>query len=175
MEKLKKLLSLESLRSIPREKLVKLILPIGILGMLLILLSDLPSGGSKKPSETENFDTAAYRRDAESRLSDILSGIDGVGEVEIMLTLSGDECYDYAQEYKRSSTENAEQGENKYVLIDSGGKKEALVRTVDNPTVSGVVIVCEGGDNSKVCERVYRAVSTAFDIPTNKIYVTKLK
>lgn len=175
MEKLKKLLDFDKLRSIPREKLVKLILPIGILGMLLILLSDFIPQSSAKNSAESAFDIALYQQDAERRLNDILSDIDGVGRVEIMLTLSGNESYDYAQEYKRSSTESTEQDENKYVLIDSGGKKEALVRTVENPTVSGIVIVCEGGDNSRVCERVYSAVSTAFDIPTSKIYVTKLK
>ena len=61
------------------------------------------------------------------------------------------------------------------MIIDNGSKKEALVKKIQTPEISGVVIVCEGGGKSKVCEKIYRAVSTALGIPTTKIYVAEMK
>jgi stage III sporulation protein AG len=49
------------------------------------------------------------------------------------------------------------------------------VKKIQTPEISGVVIVCEGGGKSKVCEKIYRAVSTALGIPTTKIYVAEMK
>ena len=69
----------------------------------------------------------------------------------------------------------ASQTENGYVIIDKGSEKEALVKKINNPSISGVVIVCEGGDDPKVCEKLYKAVSTALNIPTSKIYVAEMK
>ena len=96
-----------------------------------------------------------------------------------MLTVESTEEYVYAEEVKQSKTGNvdnkSQQNENKLVLIEQNGQKEALVQQIKKPTVSGVVVVCEGGGNAAVCESIYKTVSTALGIPISNIYVAKIK
>ena len=97
--------------------------------------------------------------------------IEGVGKAKVLVNVSSTEEYVYAEEFKQglSSTEN------EIVIIDSGSSKEALIKKVKIPEISGIVIVCEGGDDPKVCEKVYKAVSTALKIPSSRIYVAEMK
>ena len=96
-----------------------------------------------------------------------------------MLTVESTEEYVYAEEVKQSKTggvdNKSQQNENKLVLIEQNGQKEALVQQIKKPTVSGVVVVCEGGGNATVCENIYKTVSTALGIPISNIYVAKIK
>ena len=62
-------------------------------------------------------------------------------------------------------------GMNEIVITDNDGKKEALVRKIIKPQICGVVIVCEGGGDIKVNERVLKAVSTVLGISSSKICV----
>jgi len=148
---------------------------IGIIGMILILVSDSDSGKTEKTAVAEqnvSFETAeAYNVQMEEKLKGILVSIDGVGKADVLITITSTEEYIYAETKKQNSYGE----ENDYVLIDNGSEKETLVKKIQNPEISGVVIVCEGGGKSKVCEKIYRAVSTALGIPTTKIYVAEMK
>ncbi|MBE6844914.1 MAG: stage III sporulation protein AG [Ruminococcus sp.] len=158
---------------------VKIIIFVGILGMLLIFLSEFI--GSDEPLENEDiksnysssYDT--YAQDMEKRLEKTLGKIEGVGKAEVMVTVSGTEEYIYAQEEKIKNGEKDFSTENEYVLIGSGSDKQALLKKVVSPEISGVVIICEGGDSNIVKERVYSSISAAFNISSSQIYVTKLE
>lgn len=148
---------------------------LGIVGMLLILFS----GGNndentKSKSEAEpsaNTYRTDYRSSTENELESILSAIDGVGKAEVMITLSSSEEYKYA--VSRSTGSGRE--ENEYVIIKNGSSEEALVETVKTPSITGVVVVCEGGASDRVREDVYRAVTAALNVPSNRVYVTEMK
>ncbi len=156
-------------------KFLKCSIAIGIVVMLLILISDFSEDNTSRAeasNETVNFQASdIYAKDIKERLIEILEAIEGVGKAEVMLTLTSTEEYVYAETFKQGSS----QSENDYVIIDKGSQKEALLKKINNPAVSGVVIVCEGGDDPRVCERIYKAVSTALDISTGKIYVAEMK
>ncbi|MGN1416163.1 MAG: hypothetical protein ACI4XF_04930 [Oscillospiraceae bacterium] len=142
---------------------------VGIAGMLLIIFS----GGSGdetagKSADTEAFSSNdAYEAELESRLAEILSSIQGVGDVKVMITLSSSEEYVYAEETDTS----ADRQQREYVIADKGG----IVTKINSPAVTGAVIVCEGGGNSQVCEKVYEAVSVALGLPSNRICVVKME
>ncbi len=148
---------------------------IGIIMMAVILISDISGEDDpeeKRPNDEISFESAdIYAAGTEERLCTMLSEIEGVGKAKVMLTITSTEEYVYAETQKKSSS----QSENSYVMIDNGSQKEALLKKINNPAISGVLIVCEGGDDPKVCEKVYIAVSTALNIPTNKIYVAEMK
>lgn len=84
-----------------------------------------------------------------SRLLNIVTRIDGVGEAEIFLTL-----------------ENG--GENVY-LTNSDTKTKSI-----EPLVRGVVIVCDGGDDPVVVSRVMSAVTRSLSISSDRVSITKL-
>lgn len=169
---------MEKLRDISKKPIfLKAAMAVGVLAIVLILISDL-SGGKDKKSEMseENVPVAfgysdVYADSMDTKLCEILTSIEGVGKAQVMLTVSSTEEYVYAETVKRGTS----QAENSYVIIDKGSQKEALVKKVNNPTIKGVVIVCEGGDDPRVCEKIYKAVSTALDISTSKIYVAEMK
>lgn len=149
---------------------------VGAVMIIIILFTDISDDDAKKRSSEEKcqigFASAElYEDETESRLKAILTEIEGVGKAEVLLTINSTEEYVYAETVKNG----ASQTENGYVIIDKGSEKGALVKKINNPSISGVVIVCEGGDDPKVCERLYKAVSTALNIPTSKIYVAEMK
>lgn len=147
----------------------------GIIVMLLILISDFSETDTSRAdvsNETINFEAAdIYSDDIEKQLCKILETIEGVGKADVMLTLTSTEEYVYAETLKQGSS----QSENDYVIIDKGSQKEALIKKINNPAISGVVVVCEGGDDPRICEKIYKAVSTALNISTGKIYVAEMK
>lgn len=148
----------------------------GTVGLLLIMISTvLPDKEQSAPSAeiSETVDSESYRIETESRLKEFLKKIDGAGDVEVYLTVGSSEKYVYASEEKKVKTDNKTEEENKYVIF--GSEKEPLVETVETPEITGAVIACTGGGSPVVEERIYKAVASALDIPTSKIYVTKMK
>jgi stage III sporulation protein AG len=147
--------------------------------MLLILLSEFTESEKPKQTDLKTNDNSVsyetYAQEMENRLKNILEQIEGVGKAEVMVTVSGTEEHIYAQEEKIRNGEKDYSTENEYVMIGSGSDKQALLKKVVNPEISGVVIICEGGDSNIVKERVYSSVSAAFKISASQIYVTKLK
>ncbi|MCI5751772.1 MAG: hypothetical protein MR038_04725 [Oscillospiraceae bacterium] len=142
---------------------------VGVLGMLLIIFSGGSSDDSpEKSSDTEAFSqNGAYEEELEKRLAEILSSIQGVGDVNVMITLSSTEEYVYAEETDTS----ADRQQREYVIADKGG----IITKVNSPAVTGAVIVCEGGGDTRVCEKVYEAVSVALGLPSNRICVVKME
>ena len=171
-ERLKKIFS--------KGRYIKFIVIAGICGIVMIFASGFSEKPDKTVAETESgYDTDLYIQKNEERLRNILENIDGVGKAEIMLTVSCTEEYVYAEEIKSDVSQDGDrktvQNENQYVFSGNSSDKKALVKKVVSPEISGVVIVCEGGDRSRVAESIYQAVSTAFDIPSSRIYVARIK
>lgn len=166
----------EKIKGLPKkEYFPKILIGIGLAAMLLILFSGISQNDEDNSSASDinsDFLTAdTYTEQTEQKLEKILNSIEGVGKTDVLVNVSSTEEYIYAEEIRRS----AEKSENEYVIIDNGSTGEALVKKVTNPPISGIIIVCEGGDDPKICEKVYKAVSTALNIPTNRIYVTEMK
>ncbi len=170
---------LKSLKS--DKKAVTAVTVLGAVGLLLIMLSSLLPGEKKeeekRSSENQNISAASadYCTETEKKLADFLEDIDGVGKVRVYLTVGGEEQYVYATEGKTSIAENKTEEERKYVMIGGGSEKSALIETVKAPEISGAVIACTGADSPVVREMVYEAASTALDLTTGQIYVTKLR
>lgn len=159
-------------------KSIRLLVILGFAGMILILLSEiLPADKTDKSKKDINSaETSDFSAATELRLEKILSRIDGVGNVSVMVSVEGTEEYVFAQEIKESNSEgNSSQSENNFVLVQKDGDKEALIRKTVNPQIKGVVVVCDGGESNTVKEKVYKAVSVALDLKSDKIYVTKNK
>lgn len=163
------------------KKAVTAVTLLGAAGLLLIMISSfLPESDeeqtvSSSESEQTVFSSESYCSETERRLEEFLKNIEGVGEVQVYITVSSEEEYVYATEGRSSISENKKEEEKSYVMIGGGSDKTALVETVKSPEISGAVIACSGCDSPVIQEKIYKAVSTALGIPTGKIYVTKLK
>lgn len=159
---------------------MKLIVAIGLAGMALILLSELlpEKDAAPAPQPAASADAGAetdYADALTAQLTALLTKITGVGHAEVMVTLAGSSETVYAEEQNRETNERGSRTENQYVIIGSGSNQSALVKSSRYPRVSGVIVVCEGGDSSVVREQVYRAVAVACGVSSAQIYVAALR
>lgn len=172
------------------DKKIKFIVAVGILGIVLILLSDIitPKQENKAVKTTGGNSLSQENQEIEKRIYDMVSTIEGVGNAKVIVTLENSAENIYAKEEKRDSdvTKDAQNGqdtkttqkdstEENYIFVDDpNGGKQALLTTQKAPLVKGVVVVCEGGDDTKVRSRIIDAVTTALDIGSNRVCVTKM-
>lgn len=168
-------------------KYKNIILIVGIIGIALIFLSSFfTSDNNKIKSESSStatttsstINTDDYINEMESNLTDMISSIKGVGNVKVMVTLENGTETEYATEKKidnqTNSSQTTDKTETTYITIkDQNGAEEAIPITEYAPTVRGVVVVCDGGDQPVVQERVTDTVTTALNIPSSHVCVTK--
>lgn len=146
----------------------------GLLGILLIFASEAFPGSQKKNKDSDKT-YVSYSNETEDKLADIISKVEGAGKTKVFLTIEESEEYVYAQNISSDRKDKAQQNEDKeYVIVDgSGGKSGLLVKTV-NPKIRGVAIVCEGGDDPTVQQRIYSCVSASLGISTARISISKM-
>jgi len=179
----------DSLDKLFKEKKTKWLVIVGIAGIVLIMLGDFLGSPSKKtPSSSElQFDNDAYNiqyvEKLQKDLTEFISKIEGVGAVEVLVTLETGVQYVYATNTKSSDdssyTSDDKQSqkwsqESNIIIVDGAGGKEPLVLKRIEPVVQGVVVVCGGADNIKVKEAVIEAVTTLCGIGSNRVSVTKM-
>lgn len=139
--------------------------------ILLFFFNILDNGENKKNVIKNEINTESdYISNVESDLTKIISKIDGAGDTIVMITSKGTSKYEYAKEKHNIKSDEKNEMEEKYIY---GENNQPVTISIENPTITGVLVVCEGGGNSAVRERIYRAVSTSLNIGTNQIYVTQ--
>ncbi len=171
------------------DKKMKIILIVGMAGILLICLSTFlkPEKSQASTSSSQTMTADQYTQQLEQKLLTLVQNIEGVGQANIMVTLENGVENVYANEEKKNTdkTENIngdqttkvqqrEDYQQNYILVDGSDGKEALIKTQIEPKVKGVVIVCSGGEQALVQQRVIDAVTIALDIDSSKVCVTKL-
>lgn len=147
----------------------------GLIGVVLILLSELvPSTADGKSKTNTSTDYESYVSSLESRTQNIISSIDGVGKCRVMITLEQTDESVFAKNTDESSQNGNFSKKSEYVLYENANNDEPILVKQYFPKVYGVVIVCQGGDDTAVRERVISSVSALYDIPYSKISVSKL-
>ena len=89
------------------------------------------------------------------------------------LNLEGMRPEDIDTETDENSDSKSDKYKNEVIIVDSDGEETALVKKIIEPKVKGVIIVCSGGGNIEIKEKVIKAVSSALNISTNSICVEK--
>jgi stage III sporulation protein AG len=78
----------------------------------------------------------------------------------------------YRAIYATDSQSGANSSKHETVIVGNGSSQKALLIGYENPEIAGIGIVCSGGDDARVREQIVSIVSSAFNIPTNKIFVS---
>lgn len=84
--------SFEKLKSVfTSDKKLAMLCAVGVLGVVLLILSEFIPSGEKKAEKKESVTAAqsqeTYAEDIEKRLTEIVSSIDGAGKTRVMVTL----------------------------------------------------------------------------------------
>lgn len=171
------------------QKYKKLIIVSGLIGIALIFFSNFIPGEKKEviSKENESLTVDEYRTQIENNLKEIVSSIEGAGNTKVLVTVENSAETVYATEQKKNkeSTEDKSNGEITkkkesdgsevhYITVkDSDGTEKALSVTQVQPTIKGVVIVCDGGSDPCVQQRIIDAVTTALNVTSKRVCVTK--
>lgn len=167
----------------------KVIIIAGFLGIILIFLSGFFKENNKPKEKVEEIPTTQqYSKQIEESLTEIVSHISGAGESKVLVTVENSVETVYATAGKKNTEasedkiggettkrKESDDSETQYITVkDSDGTEKALAITEIQPTIKGVVVVCSGGDDPSVCKRVTDAVTTALNITSKRVCVTKL-
>lgn len=160
-----------------RDGVVRLLIVLGVAGMLLIGLSEwLPRRSSATADAPTTVTAAQVEQALEERITDLLGSVAGVGRCRVMVTLENGEQAVYAADTTRSATaDGGESGSESYLTVDTADGPVGLLLTRVQPTVRGVVVVCGGADDPAVCQRVESVITTAFHISERRVCVVQQK
>lgn len=163
----------------PIIKKPKFLIIAGLIGIILIAFS----GGEKTKTETKSeqiFSAEEYKQDLEKELKKLVGDIVGSRDVSVVLTLDNDLEYSYAesieenklQETKKDDESQKNELKEGYIVVKTAdGGEEALLVTKAMPKIRGVAIVCTGGDNEILREKIENAVTAALNITKKRVYI----
>lgn len=143
---------------------------LALLGIVLMLFSKCgeDKAGEQVASEPSALDPALYAEQIEEKVEALCNKIDGVSSAHAVVTLKGGYRAIYATDAQYGSSVN----KSETVLIGSGSSEKALLIGYENPEIAGIGIVCSGGDDAYVRAEIISMISAAFDLGSNKIFVS---
>ena len=174
---------------------------IALTGVLILIIA-MPLSPKQSDSEsTAEQETAAavldsgstqdsqnvYAAAMEKRLKHVLGQMEGVGEAEVMITLSdsGETIVEKDQKEQTNRIGESDAGggtrtttdqetEETTVYVENGSEKQPYVTKEVLPKVEGVLVVAEGGDDPRVISDISYTVMALFRVEAHKIKVVKM-
>ena len=124
------------------------------------------SGGEDEPLS----DLEKYEIQTEQKLEELLSTMDGAGQVRVMLTWEGSS----ERQVEKDRISNVDSVEEETIYQENDSGKYPYVVSWTNPKVTGVLVIAEGGGNTKVKAEILEAVQALFGIEPHKIKIMKM-
>lgn len=142
----------------------------------------------KDSNETIQAEEKNYEENQKIELKNILKKMNGVGNVEVMMSFEHGEqkVPAYDKNTQKSTTEetdneggkrvnNQDTDGTKVVMKTSDGNNEPFVLTTYKPKICGIIIIAEGAENSKTKYEIEQAVSKLYNLSLDKVNVYSMK
>lgn len=167
--------------------------------LLLVIAIPTGSGRQKEKAQTETKaesgqtqqdgqDTRTdYETMLEQRLENVLSRVDGVGKVQVMITLkdNGEAVVEKdVQSLENSTSESDDAGgsrqiseiqvEESTIYQNQTDEGEPFVSKENKPRIEGVLVVAQGGGDAATAKNISESVLALFDVEAHKIKVVKM-
>lgn len=152
----------------------KFLVIMGVVGIVLILLSEIDFTPAKPKQDLSSNDYVSYVNNLDKELTEIISNIDGVGNCKVMITLKNTSESVYAKNTENSLSDGSSSQNDEYVIYNGENGDSPLLLKENFPAIEGVAVVCSGGDNVKIQEQIKKCVSALFNISSNRISVSKI-
>lgn len=190
-----------------KEKLLKKenMIVFALLGILLLVIAIPIDADSQKEKETDKEednnkeDTLScdmqidenleYCLQLEQRIEELLSNMDGVGEVQAMVTLVTSKELIVEKDEPvtrntitesdgtggtRSTNESSFDYETIYETDGEGNKVPYVIKQIE-PEIQGITVVAQGGGNAIVQKNISEVLEALFHVDAHKIKVVKMK
>lgn len=188
-----------------QKKFKNLIIICLVLAFILIAMNVLTSGNKNLVNNNNQLDTVTtaenadktklsgedevnYEEKQKTDLKNILKKMNGVGDVEVMMTFeNGEEKVPaYDKNVQKSTTEetdteggkrvnNQDTDSSKIVMSTSDGNNEPFILKTYKPKIIGVIVLAEGAENSKIKYEIEQAVSKLYNLSLDKVNVYSMK
>ena len=146
---------------------------------------DLESWEAKETSELID----SYERQQELRLKEVLQKVEGVGAVEVMITLqtSAEKVVEKDTPSTRQTVEESDSAGGSRTTQEESWSEETIFREEEDgsrtpyvvkqiePQVEGVIVIAEGGGNAQVKQEILEAVQALFPVEAHKIKIMKME
>lgn len=146
---------------------------------------------SKKLANSENFETVEVTsnntNELEIKLEEILSKIQGVGEVKVFINYaeSSEIIPMYNENTKTSNTEETdtsggtrkiqeEDSQKEIIYEENNGEKTPITQKIVEPKIQGAIITAKGASNSDIKTNIIQAVEAVTGLATHKIQVFEM-
>lgn len=146
---------------------------------------------SKKLANSENLETVEVTsnntNELEIKLEEILSKIQGVGEVKVFINYaeSSEIKPMYNENTKTSNTEETdtsggtrkiqeEDSQKEIIYEENNGEKTPITQKIVEPKIQGAIITAKGASNSDIKTNIIQAVEAVTGLATHKIQVFEM-
>lgn len=137
-----------------------------LIGVVLMIITPTTTQESMEVTIENGFDLEQTTQE----LEDILSKIDGVGRVDVMLTVSESNENIYAID--QTTSENSDKSE--VVIVSKNGDDTPITIKNVYPKFNGALVVCDGALDNSIKLMIIEAIKSLYDISSNKITITKM-
>lgn len=151
-----------------------------------------PTNNTSKQLATENPDDILKNQNVQTnnleiKLKDILSKIQGVGDVDVCINYSesSETIAMYNEDSKISNTEETDTSggirkiqetdlKKDIIYKEEDGEKVPITKKVVQPKIEGAIIIAKGADNANIKANIIQAVEATTGLPTHKIQVFEM-
>ncbi len=131
-------------------------------GLLLLFLGSKTEENKTTGITEEVFSFEQYEKAMETRLEEMIARLDGVSEVNVMLTL------------ETSYTEELAGENGDYLTVrKSSGEQGTVTISREAPKVKGVAVVCKGGNSPDKQKEIIAMLSALLELPSHRIFVSE--
>lgn len=150
-----------------------------------------PSGAQEVSSDEDTMTSKEllnYEAQEKEELKEILSKIEGVGEVAVTIYFESGEVQVPATNSNTQTSETQEEDNNggtritkqetegtTVVMKNDSNNSEPFITKTYKPQITGVLIVAEGAKSSKVTYDIQKAVSSLYNLSLDKVNVHPMK
>ena len=142
---------------------------------------------NSQSNQSSNSQSETNSNDLEQRLEDILSNINGVGNVKVFINYSesSETVAMYNENSKTSVTEETDtsggvrkveetDSQKEIVYQEDSGSKTPIVQKTIEPKIEGAIITAKGASNINIKTSIIQAVEAATGLATHKIQVFEM-
>lgn len=140
-----------------------------IIVAIFLIFSGVNTGNKQSAKASES--SVDYAEKLESKLEKVLSSIEGVGKVEVIVTVEGSSKEIVLKDVETKIENGVKTTVESIILV--GGKP--YVTMVENPKVLSVSVVCEGANNLEVKLAVTEIITNSLSVNSDSVRIIKMK
>jgi len=164
----------EIFNKLKKDKKALFIIAVGLIGMILIVFSGDKDKEKSVKNNTEDNPSFYDAETVKQELTGLIESINGAGKAMVMITYKSDEETVFATDSEDIVSNDETKSKKEYVIVKNNSDESGIPLKIIYPEVQGVAVICEGGDNQIVKEKIYSLVCALFSVSSNSVSVASM-